>query len=81
MKTSKVSILFLVPAPLILFSFDKNIVTESRLEDGVTIVKQSKGVTLGYSESSEIRLIYKDGLMFKDLKKIMNWIHMRIGEE
>ncbi len=42
---------------------------KSTVKDGIVHVEQENGKTLAYSEGSGVRLIEKDGLLFKDLAK------------
>ncbi|MBW3469889.1 glycoside hydrolase family 3 protein [Arthrospiribacter ruber] len=67
MKTNNLAAVLL---SIIAFSScDSNNVQEQELEEGITIITQSKGATLGYSKNSGINLLDKDGLKFKDLNK------------
>ena len=41
----------------------------SILTDGIEIIKVNNQITLGYAQGSGVKIIYKDGLPFKDLNK------------
>ena len=42
---------------------------ENELTDGIKKIKVNNQITLGYSTSSGVKIITKDGLPFKDLNK------------
>lgn len=43
--------------------------TPTTLTDGIKKIKVNDQITLGFAESSGVKIIYKDGLPFKDLNK------------
>jgi beta-glucosidase len=53
---------------LLLFTFS-SITALCQTQPSFQIVPQAKGMTLGYSTSSGVRIITKDGLSFKDLNR------------
>jgi beta-glucosidase len=69
MKTRHLQIFLLAISAVLIFSCEKNEVTESQIGDSIKILSQSNGPTLGYSVSSGITILDEKGLKFKDLNK------------
>ncbi len=67
-RPMKYSIIFGLGILSLLFR-DENIVIESQINPEIILIKQSQGPTLGYSVSSGIKILDKNGLKFKDLNK------------
>ena len=47
--------------------------------NGIMIVDNEDGLTLGYSPNSGVQLLIVDRYAFKDLNKNGNWINMKTG--
>jgi beta-glucosidase len=58
---------FLLAAPL--FAGAQNQFSSQEIAGKIKAIKVNEQITLGYSEASGVRIIYKDGLPFKDLNK------------
>ena len=58
---------FLCFAPLLVSAQTK--FSETSISDNIKTIKVSNLITLGYSTESGVKIIYKDGLPFKDLNK------------
>lgn len=61
--------MLLLLAAFMLFSCEKNEVTETAIDEQIVIIQQSKGPTLGYSKNSGVSILDASGLKFKDLNK------------
>lgn len=58
---------FLVLMPLSICA--QNIFTKTTIADNIITIQVNKEITIGYATSSGVKIIYKDGLPFKDLNK------------
>ncbi|EOZ96771.1 Beta-glucosidase [Indibacter alkaliphilus LW1] len=67
MKTN--SLVLLLLSAFIFVSCENNEVQVTEKEDGIVLITQSKGASLGYSKNSGVRILDLDGLKFKDLDK------------
>ncbi|PSL02656.1 glycoside hydrolase family 3 protein [Cecembia rubra] len=59
----------LLLSSITLVGCSKNSVIEKEIDEGIVILHQSKGATLGYSTVSGVNIIESAGLKFKDLNK------------
>ncbi|MCL6261269.1 glycoside hydrolase family 3 protein [Aquiflexum sp. TKW24L] len=69
MKQIPIKTIALIAVTVLLLSCEKNVVEETQIDENITLLTQSKGVKLGYSKSSGVNILEKNGLKFKDLNK------------